>query len=534
MLTFRNGSSAPAQTRGARCCLPGLLVALACLQACTASKSLSEPEISGMLDYYTQQSQQAEARRNQQREQGIQRLEFDNTSQPLAQRRVSAELQNAHVAAVLDRLGLDYALSGISRLTGRVNARFESLPTAEALAALLTPLQMQARLENGVAVISRLPQLALQMSGPDDYVLRKRVLRYADTRNIESILPTLLGSSSDDDDDDDDDGDSGNQSDTPSDGNYDTSYSNDGGSTQSAASTSSYSKHLSFAALHSENAILLTGPSADVSNALDLLDAIDTDTGHIMIEAMVLEFSASELMDIGTRINNGASGEFSNINIDWASLIGETISFTNLAGAANTRTFRAAISLLLLNNDARIVARPYLAAISGMPAKIDVAEDRYVTTFTENTGEITLEPVTSGVTMTMKPFLLPDEQIRMDLEVSVSQFVPTLGNVALARSRSDASSTMRIGSGETLVIGGLMAEQSSRSIAGVPGARSVPGLGFLFGEKQHSQQERRLLIYITPYLWEPGMDTPLDSRADLEKFMQQQHTFKSINDQAQP
>jgi hypothetical protein len=39
-----------------------------------------------------------------------------------------------------------------------------------------------------------------------------------------------------------------------------------------------------------------------------------------------------------------------------------------------------------------------MAAIPGYQAVIDVAEDRYITTFTENSGDVTLEPVTSGVT----------------------------------------------------------------------------------------------------------------------------------------
>jgi type II secretory pathway component GspD/PulD (secretin) len=111
------------------------------------------------------------------------------------------------------------------------------------------------------------------------------------------------------------------------------------------------------------------------------------------------------------------------------------------------------------------------------------------------------------------------------MQVSVSQFVPTLDNVQLARSRSDASSTIRIASGETLVIGGLMAEQSAKSIVGVPGARSIPGLGFLFGARKESDVERRLLVYITPYVWEPGMATPNDAQADMREFLDNQTRF---------
>lgn len=482
----------------------GLLgAALVALGACASPYTLSDADIRALQDRLERQSRQTAGVRAATLHRGIHELVVQGLEGPPEQRRVSAVLHGAHVAAVIDRLQIGYTLSAIPALTGRVTAKFEDLPMPDALAAILNPVQLQAVLGPHGIVISRLPQVNLELTAVDDYVFAKRVLRYADTRNLEPILPMLLGDDSDDDDDDDDEYDFG------------------AGDGNAAAPT----RNLKYAPIHSENAVMLKGPSAEVQNALSLLDAMDTDGGHVMIEAVVLQFSAGELMEIGSRLSNGAHGALSDVSIDWASLIGENIAFTSVAGAANTRTFRAAIALLLENDFARVVARPYLAAVSGEQAKIEVAEDRYVTVFTQAAGEVTLEPVTSGVIMQMTPFVLPDEQIRMDLEVSVSQFVPSLNNVALARRRSDASSRMRIGAGETLVIGGLMAAQSSRSEAGVPGARSIPGLGFLFGNRQRSDEQRRLLIYITPYVWTPGLDTPMNSWEETSRFMDDQRGF---------
>jgi hypothetical protein len=485
----------------------------------TTPDSLSNSEISQILKQFDRQSEQLRLEREASRQLGIHQVSIENPTAPIHERLVTVSLENAYLDAVIDRLSFNYTLDDISKLNGRVTAEFTSLPMADALAALLNPNQLQANFGNDLVTIGRMPEVPLAMDAEDDYVFRKRVMRFADTRSLEPILYTLLsdGSSDDSDDDDDDDDDDygfGDDSDGSSDGSGD-------------GSSAPPSKDLTYTAIHAENAIVLKGPSSDVRNALEILKAVDTDTGHIMIEATVIEFSVNDLLQIGTRISGGASGNFSDVSLDWASLVGETISFQSVSGAANTRAFQAAISLLLLNEQARIMARPYMAAIPGYQAVIDVAEDRYITTFTENSGDVTLEPVTSGVTMTMTPFLLPDDQIRMDMAISVSQFVPTLDNVQLARSRSDASSTMRIGSGETLVIGGLMAEQSSKSSAGVPGARSIPGLGFLFGESKDTAVQRRVLVYLTPYIWEPGMDTPNGASAEIHEFIKTQTMFDS-------
>ena len=482
-----------------------LVVATLLAGACAyAPRELSNTDIEEMLENFDRQTDQLRLQREAVRQLGIHRVEVSNPGAPLVDQRVSVSLENARLESVIKRLQINYTLDGISKLSGRVTAEFENLPMTDALAAILLPSQLQATFGQQLVIISRLPEVALSLDSQDDYVMHKRVMRYADTRALEPLLYALLGDDSGDDSDDDDDSDDESDDDSGS---------------------ASPTKSLSFTAIHAENAILLKGPSADVGNAMQILQAIDTDTGHIMIEATVLEFSVTDLLQIGTRISNGASGTFSDVSIDWASMIGETLAFTTVSGASNTRAFSAAISLLLQTDQARVVARPYMAAIPGYQATLDVAEDRYVTTFTDNAGDITLEPVTSGIKMNFVPFLLPDEQIRMDMEVSVSQFVPTLDNVSLARSRSDASSTVRIGSGETLVIGGLMAQESASSHAGVPGARSVPGFGFLFGERKQTHSDRRVLVFITPYIWEPGTDTPVGATESISEFMREQTQF---------
>ena len=235
-----------------------------------------------------------------------------------------------------------------------------------------------------------------------------------------------------------------------------------------------------------------------VANALQIFEALDTDTGHVLIEAMLLEFDANQLVEVGTRISQGAKDTFSDINIDWRSLAGETISFMSLATDTNATAFRAAISLMIERNNARVIARPYLATVSGKPAFIEVAQEQYVTQQTGSSGEVTLEPVTAGVEMTVTPFVLPNERIRMDVAVELSRFVPSLGNVQLATTRSKSTSTVRVGSGEPLVIGGLSADQSSRDTYGIPGIADFPGLNLVLGETQTSDFNKRVLIYITP------------------------------------
>ena len=181
-----------------------------------------------------------------------------------------------------------------------------------------------------LVTISRLPVVELEPKPGTDFVFKKQEMHFADTRTLEPILRVLLASSGDGDDyyyEDEDSGDDFYDEDSGEDY-YDEEDSGEDYYYDEYSSSSGSSKSLRFAAIHSENAILVMGPSGEVNNALKILRALDTDGGHVLIEALVLEFSAEHLMEIGTRISDGASGRFSDVSIDWASIVGETIAFT--------------------------------------------------------------------------------------------------------------------------------------------------------------------------------------------------------------
>jgi hypothetical protein len=492
-----------------------LLILLFALTAigCSSSLRLTDDDIQDFLDEYAYKASMAQQKKSAMRDLGIDYARIENPDAPLPQRLVSVKLENAHLGRVIDRLGVDYVLDGLRSINGRVTASFERTRLQKALDLLTKPLQLEATVRNDIVVIRRAPSVPLYQGSTGDYIMMKYVFKFSDTHELDDVLSDLLDTESEGDEDDGDDSDSDEDSDD-----WSMSFSNlDGGSDGSDSSTNS--EALSYTLLHAENAVLVTGPSSKVENALQIFEAFDTDTGHVLIEAMLLEFNADQLVEVGTRISEGAKDTFSQVNIDWSSLAGETISFMNLATDANATAFRAAISLMIDRNNARVIARPYLATVSGKPAFIEVAGEQYVTQQTGSSGEVTLEPVSAGVNMKVTPFVLPSERIRMDVDVELSRFVPSVRNAQLATNRSVSKSTVRVGSGEPLVIGGLSAGQSSRSSYGIPGLSDVPGLNMVFGVRPSSDFNKRVLIYITPYLWEPGIETPLQAQDELVRFM---------------
>jgi type IV pilus assembly protein PilQ len=75
-----------------------------------------------------------------------------------------------------------------------------------------------------------------------------------------------------------------------------------------------------------------------------------------------------------------------------------------------------------------------------------------------------------------------------------------LGNPTIITKNAETNVNLR--DGQTIVIGGLNKETSSRSDTGVPYLESIPGLGYLFKRKGSDDRREDLLIFITPHILE--------------------------------
>jgi type IV pilus assembly protein PilQ len=69
--------------------------------------------------------------------------------------------------------------------------------------------------------------------------------------------------------------------------------------------------------------------------------------------------------------------------------------------------------------------------------------------------------------------------------------------------KKEATTNVIQNDGQTIVIGGLSRESSSRSDTGTPFLEDIPGLGYLFKRKSNADQMEELLIFITPHILKP-------------------------------
>jgi type II secretory pathway component GspD/PulD (secretin) len=278
-------------------------------------------------------------------------------------------------------------------------------------------------------------------------------------------------------------------------------------------------RSVQFAGQPSTNSVVLSGPADKVNAAAAALARADRAPRHVVIEALVIEFDANALEQVGLDLSGGAKGNFGGVASGFGSLLSRALTFNFASSARNSLAFTAALEALAADDKARLISRPYLAALSGKPASIQITNDRYVIVESAQDGAsvATATPIQSGITLNITPTIGDSGVIRMDITVEDSQFIPTVANVAVEVDKNQASTTMLVESGQSISIGGLFLNRDTWSNSGLPVLRDIPGLNLLFGKRKRERENQEVIIFITPHIWQPGVDSPLTFDEQLDR-----------------
>ncbi len=199
------------------------------------------------------------------------------------------------------------------------------------------------------------------------------------------------------------------------------------------------------------------------------------------------------------------------------------LGYQNLVDGRQQSSVGAAINALERVGVVRTLAEPNLAAISGEAGKFLVGGE-FPVPVAQDEGKISIEFKPFGVGLGYTPVVLSEGRISLQLSVEVSELSqqggfqsdsvagtdPNTGEALTGQTITipalkvrRAETTVEIPSGGSLVIAGLIQEQTKQTLDGVPGAKDIPVLGALFRSRDFQNDETELVVIVTPYLVDP-------------------------------
>jgi len=203
-----------------------------------------------------------------------------------------------------------------------------------------------------------------------------------------------------------------------------------------------------------------------------------------------------------------------------------------LTVVAQSGRVQAALSALASTSRLRVLSSPRLATLNNQKAILRVVTEQAYATFssqltpgTATTGAVATASVTplivpEGIILDIQPQIGEDGYITLAVDPSVSTVTsvqtfsapgltsssPPLASTSLpVVDRRDLDTVVRVKSGETLVLAGIIRTAETTTNRGIPWVRNIPLLGALFARDEKSVSRTELAIFITPTLMEePG------------------------------
>lgn len=278
----------------------------------------------------------------------------------------------------------------------------------------------------------------------------------------------------------------------------------------------------------STNALVIVASPQDFEVISQITDKLDIVREQVLVEMLILEVTEESLREIG---------------VDWATLddavtdsvrgfgmtnLGPRVNF--LSGTAEGLSvgawqagvegvkIGAILQALEKQSGVNILSTPHILTSNHRKAKIIVGENRpfvIQSRITESTDPITPTVIKSfeykdvGITLEITPHISQGGLIRLEIKSEFTKLIEDVTSTSLdtpTTAKRTAQTVVTMGSGATVVIGGLIRDDRIKTVKKVPLLGDIPVVGMLFQSQRDRTQKTNLLLFITPHVMSDQKD----------------------------
>lgn len=237
----------------------------------------------------------------------------------------------------------------------------------------------------------------------------------------------------------------------------------------------------------------------------------------VTIDSNVVEISRSALRNLGIEfgsaqvVSESTTGGVTTRTIDPTFLPGTIQAgngFAGLGGSGIIDAFRARLNALYTNGNANILSKPNVTTLEGTEAQITIGGARPIPQVTSSGGgsgtvQENIVFRRFGVIVTMRPTLLSDNTIILQIRVDVTDLDPstgiTRGNTFIpGETVRSVNNILVLKEGDIIALGGLITNAKRRTTSRVPVLSQIPILGALFQSRRFENNESELAIFLSP------------------------------------
>jgi len=278
------------------------------------------------------------------------------------------------------------------------------------------------------------------------------------------------------------------------------------------------------------NSLLIFATQADMERIKKVIEKLDVLLAQVLIEAVIMDVNLGNTLDYGVSAAQRQKTWQQNPSVNTAGLMNNNQPFYNflqsvatngsvLDGLASTppnnfnyfanigQTWDVAIQAAASDNNATVIQRPRIQTSQARAASFFVGNTVPYVTGTYYGGGYAggnssqYSQLSVGVSLDVTPFINPDGLVVMDIvqEIDdVAGYTTIDGNKVPNTDKRTLSSEIAVRDRDTIILGGFIRSDKSKTRTGVPLLQDIPILGALFSSRSESKNREELIVLMRP------------------------------------
>lgn len=266
-------------------------------------------------------------------------------------------------------------------------------------------------------------------------------------------------------------------------------------------------------------------------NLAEALKVLDAPPRQVLVEATIVEVTLDDTNRLGVNFTALGGVDFSNLDDSSSNLLSVTAGDAAAGridrgfNVLGTRGFTSpehdqgfsfgilksdlAVFLDALESvtDTNVLANPKILALNRQRAEfINGGRLGYFGSETLSDGGFSQQEVEFldvGTQLRFRAFIGADDFIRMEIHPERSDGVVDSVTGLPSETTSEVTTNILVKNGDTVVIGGMIEERDTSTVAQVPLLGSIPIIGWLFKKEETSTRRVEIIILITPKIIDP-------------------------------
>ena len=252
--------------------------------------------------------------------------------------------------------------------------------------------------------------------------------------------------------------------------------------------------------------LLVSGTPDIIQSARNFMALADIPAPQVIFEVKVVDITSNNDTN-NTGISWAGSSPFDLFENCIGCPPGADISAKQFSGnpiapqpfTRNAVFVQGKLNYLLTHNEAQLLANPRISALDNQPASLLVGTQYPIVYFDPKAGNFQVNYVDIGVKVNITPIINSDGYITTTLHAERSTITGLVQTFPILDQR-EANSTLRVKDGDTIVLGGMLDDETTKSLSKIPLLGDIPIFGAFFRSVQTTKLHNEVVFLITPHI----------------------------------